>query len=117
MGLRLYVHTALLVPLWVPAHCGRGGSQHCVDTHPRHTLRSRPRPSLTVEVADRQQCVDLVLGMWVRASVEWEGVGKQQVRSMGHFKQLLISEPCGEPRHGKGLHKKVSSGDTRVSFY
>ena len=33
MGLRLYVHTALLVPLWVPAHCGRGGSQHCVDTH------------------------------------------------------------------------------------
>ena len=30
------------------------------------------------------------------------GVGEQQVLSMGHFKQLLISEPCGDGRHEKG---------------
>ena len=62
--------------------------------------------SAPVEVADKQQYVE-----HVGASIECRvgvkvGVGKQQVRSMGHFKQLLISEPCGESRHGKGKRKE-----------
>ena len=42
---------------------------------------------------------------------------------MGHFKQLLISEPCGEQHHEKGrrkqkgLHKKVSSSMFLLKFF
>ena len=86
-----------------------------------HTLWSRPRPSVAVEVADSVWILCWPCGQVSKCRVG--GVGKQQVRSMGHFKQLLISEPCGEPRHGKGdrkqksLYQKISSGDTQVCFY
>ena len=101
MGLRLYVHTALPVPpelchivvhgadsrvLWSPhTHCD----------HVRAPLRPSRWPTRCASVRPSTVLVHL-------DHVLQSGVGEQQVHSMGHFKQLLISEPCGEERHEKG---------------